>query len=444
MISAPALKNAKSTDFFIPGFDKGVWLAKQENLNPKKTNPIDIKYHNLSNNILHVNKSNKLVSSRNVWKNGLEFPTALAVGENISMGNGVMTVNGKYIINSTGGLRVRIAFMKRAESPEEGRLRDADLSSYLHGVSNKEKSSIPLYGGDYKSMPYVIESRNFYNYYHFTKETLPNLALYKKYELKGEIFIFGKGNAINEFTKNLIGCWFPELLEKVSFIKRGAVKKFDAAVFPLNSQHLYTQNGISESLDDIYGSDEASKDGKLVSFVKSSYNSYESSLADFRNIATRKIALESSEKKLRIYIKRKSSRVRNVVGEDILLSRLKNLNFESISFEDYSIEDQAKLVSRCEALVSIHGAGLTNMMFAPKGCLVVELTNLQTLIGRMGDFNPLALVSEVRYNLVILDHDHDDPEAVPKITRDGHRGVVIDDVSANKISYLVGLSMNQP
>lgn len=106
-------------------------------------------------------------------------------------------------------------------------------------------------------------------------------------------------------------------------------------------------------------------------------------------------------------------------------------------FEDYSIEDQAKLVNSCDLLVGLHGAGMANMIYAEESCHVFELTNLQTLIGRLGDFNPLAIASHVNYSLVVLDHDYDKPDAIPRITKDGHRGVVITEDTANKIASLV-------
>lgn len=60
-----------------------------------------------------------------------------------------------------------------------------------------------------------------------------------------------------------------------------------------------------------------------------------------------------------------------------LLTELERNNFGykilCVDFEDLSIREQVKLMSQTRILVAAHGAGLTNAMFLPQGCGVIEV-----------------------------------------------------------------------
>ncbi|MDF2456601.1 MAG: hypothetical protein K0R51_2594 [Cytophagaceae bacterium] len=74
----------------------------------------------------------------------------------------------------------------------------------------------------------------------------------------------------------------------------------------------------------------------------------------------------------RIYVKRKATSIRHVINEDEVVACLKSFGFKDIFFEDYSFEEQVQLASEARQLISIHGAGLTNMLFMNKGTQVLE------------------------------------------------------------------------
>ena len=44
-----------------------------------------------------------------------------------------------------------------------------------------------------------------------------------------------------------------------------------------------------------------------------------------------------------------------------------------ITFEDYSVEDQIKLVKNAKYIVALHGAGLVNLNFCKEGTKILEL-----------------------------------------------------------------------
>lgn len=75
---------------------------------------------------------------------------------------------------------------------------------------------------------------------------------------------------------------------------------------------------------------------------------------------------------LLIYISRRKSK-RSITDERGLEDHLKTLGFQIVFAEDMSVGDQIDLFRRCRVVVGPHGAGLTNIVFAPSGALVVEL-----------------------------------------------------------------------
>jgi hypothetical protein len=75
----------------------------------------------------------------------------------------------------------------------------------------------------------------------------------------------------------------------------------------------------------------------------------------------------------RIYISRQKARYRKVVNEEDILPVLHKYGFNVINLEDYNLPDQISLLSKAEIVMSIHGAGLGNMVFMPPGSKLVEI-----------------------------------------------------------------------
>ena len=74
----------------------------------------------------------------------------------------------------------------------------------------------------------------------------------------------------------------------------------------------------------------------------------------------------------RVYISRERAKRRKVVNEDEVLSVLAEFGFEKVFAEEMPFTGQIALFSAASRIVSIHGAGLANMLFMPEGGGVME------------------------------------------------------------------------
>ncbi len=76
-----------------------------------------------------------------------------------------------------------------------------------------------------------------------------------------------------------------------------------------------------------------------------------------------------------VYLTRRKRGVRCVENEEEILPLLQQQGFEAVVFEDLSVWEQIAMMSRAKRFISLHGAGLSNLMFMAEGALVVELIN---------------------------------------------------------------------
>jgi len=76
----------------------------------------------------------------------------------------------------------------------------------------------------------------------------------------------------------------------------------------------------------------------------------------------------------RIYVSRDKASRRRIRNENELLEALAAFGFDRVFAEDYSVADQIRLFRGADAVVSPHGAGLTNVVWADDAA-VVEIHN---------------------------------------------------------------------
>jgi hypothetical protein len=119
-------------------------------------------------------------------------------------------------------------------------------------------------------------------------------------------------------------------------------------------------------------------------------------------IANEKLPESNFPKK--IYLTRKNRGNRCAENEVEVMQLLSSHGFEAIAFEDYTIWDQIKMMSEAIHFISIHGAGLTNLIFLNEGAQVLELVNRQYAQKEYTfPFWKLAQSINLKYNIQLCD-----------------------------------------
>ncbi len=75
----------------------------------------------------------------------------------------------------------------------------------------------------------------------------------------------------------------------------------------------------------------------------------------------------------RVYISRQKSR-RKLANADEIEPIIKRAGFTEIFLEDLDFKGQIQALGNAEAMISVHGAGMGNMLFQPSGGTIIELT----------------------------------------------------------------------
>ena len=92
----------------------------------------------------------------------------------------------------------------------------------------------------------------------------------------------------------------------------------------------------------------------------------------------------------RLFISRRDAPSRYMTNEEEISRALSKLGFQTLKLSEYSFRDQIRMFSNAEIVVAPHGAGLANMIFAPKDCVLFEIVSEP--IANMNEFRVIAQV----------------------------------------------------
>jgi capsular polysaccharide biosynthesis protein len=99
--------------------------------------------------------------------------------------------------------------------------------------------------------------------------------------------------------------------------------------------------------------------------------------------------LQSSKKfGKRLFISREDSGIRKLLNERALFHELEKMDFQCLQLGQMTVREQLAAFAGAEIVVGPHGAGLTNMIYAPKTAKLVEITS--TFIDHIRDFRFIA------------------------------------------------------
>jgi capsular polysaccharide biosynthesis protein len=86
-----------------------------------------------------------------------------------------------------------------------------------------------------------------------------------------------------------------------------------------------------------------------------------------------KLGSHNSKAGRRIFISRASAHHRKLINENELTAHVAKLGFDIVYAEKLKFSEQVKLFSECAVVLAQHGAGLTNILFVPEHCKVLEI-----------------------------------------------------------------------
>jgi hypothetical protein len=84
----------------------------------------------------------------------------------------------------------------------------------------------------------------------------------------------------------------------------------------------------------------------------------------------------------KIYISRKKADKRKVLNEKETEELFISKGYETVTFEGLSLEEQVYICNNAETIASIHGAGLTNMIFMRTGSQVLEFRRSEKFVNQ--------------------------------------------------------------
>ncbi len=93
----------------------------------------------------------------------------------------------------------------------------------------------------------------------------------------------------------------------------------------------------------------------------------------YRRTMTEHWGLDKVDRGKRIYISRQDARIRRIRNEAEVMAHLEKLGFESYTLSDMPLKEQARLFAGASVIITLHGAALTNLLYARPDATLVEI-----------------------------------------------------------------------
>ena len=199
-----------------------------------------------------------------------------------------------------------------------------------------------------------LTKKKYENYFSINKDFFNNVEFQHE-----DCFIVGS-NKYNNYYHNLI-----DFYQRLLLANRFMDKKIILGTFNY-------ENVISKIINTLNIKNE-------ISYVDYSFRKYTKSIFvvnDFTraaNLYNKLFAKNDLELKKFTYISRKDSNHRHLSNEDEVIEMLKNYGFGIYELSKMDFDSQIKLFSSSSIILSLHGAGLTNLVFSQPGQKVIEI-----------------------------------------------------------------------
>lgn len=202
-----------------------------------------------------------------------------------------------------------------------------------------------------------------------TDRAMTALRLPKPEKLSGHYFFLG-GDLIRGYAH-----WIFDALPRLMMLER--LKSDDLKLIVFGDLNRWQQDSL-----EIMGFDHYQREALGNRYIECEFLHFPSAVGKPGN--TSPLALSFLREKLmrkdtvgvadkRLYVTRRKAGRRHVVNEEELTPILEAHGFEIVETEHLSFRQQIDLFARAEMVIGPHGAGLSNLAFAPSECRVLEL-----------------------------------------------------------------------
>lgn len=184
-----------------------------------------------------------------------------------------------------------------------------------------------------------------------------------------------EANWITDFWSKNYFHWILECLPRLFALQAQGIKA--PLIIP---EHIYGAHYVKESLAELQVEVITFNFRQTVKVASLYVASHDAPCAFdpyyIKNVIYRFQKLDSPQTKSvkrKIYISRKEAFKRKVENESDLIPILVRYGFELVQMEKLSFKEQRELMRETKVLMSIHGAGLANLIFMPEEAKVIEL-----------------------------------------------------------------------
>lgn len=350
------------------------------------------------------------------FSKALEYNSQPVVLDDVEFRKSFVFVKDKLWLTGAAAARAQIEYRRRHQgAPEEA--EDALVAYFDACQKSNTGLELPfLEEQPVADLDFVIECRNTFNYFHFLTESLSQLEVLSQLDFKGRIFFHfpNREEKMRGFAQAFVDALYPEYAGRVFFERAPKRYRRALAAFDLIGSHYQNPDAEIHGLETYPKSDHMWKGRKATIGSQSilAMNCVNTNLLALRKRALRMIESgDYSHLPTRFYVGRdtRQSRTRHMAGEDLLFDHLRLFGFEYVVFESLGPLEQVALMARAEMMISYHGAGFTNMLFANPDAYVIEIGTLQTAVSRWDDFWPLATAAGCKYLTFFADYNTENP-----------------------------------
>lgn len=214
---------------------------------------------------------------------------------------------------------------------------------------------------------------------------MKNSKFFKKYK------IIDKGIFVHDRHSENYFHWITDVIPKILWAKKKGLLKNYKLIFPeFNNQFqcqsiLPFKKSIFELNKFLYY-----KVNKLIYLTEFHPSGFprKKYLLETQKFFKKKFNIRNKSNQ-KIYISRAQASRRRLLNEKELIDFLKKKNFKIIQMEDLDFKKQISLCSSSKVLISVHGAGLTNIIWMKKNTKLIEIRDSQDIT-----LNPYFAISQ--------------------------------------------------